>query len=226
MKHLFTTIFSLLLFTGVYAQGLSAGLRTGVGHTIDVAQLKAGVADNTWDKEFFIRYETTGKFALESSAVQYNTSYNPLEGVRGCGLRDNMTEEPVGTIFNNSIIDLSMSAQYEITCGAMQNCPILSKIRSFIGVNTAFSYQKSFVTMYDRLYVDNSIRETKGTYTSLVNPQVGLSQVLIYDLKHFYITTNASFMTNPWGIGQLDYYENRVGPNSKLSLRIGAGYRF
>lgn len=184
IKYLFVTVFAITSISTVYAQNFSAGLRTGIGNTIDIAAIKSAPIENTWDKEIFTRYETKGRLAFEASATQYYTNYNPLADIKGYKIRYDMTVEPASTMFNNNIIDFGLSAQYEITCSQIQKCPLLSGIKSFIGINTAISYQNSTVTMYDRLYSDASIRKTVNSSSNILNPQIGLNHTLVYNFKN------------------------------------------
>ena len=53
MKYLFSIILALSIAQNAGAQGISAGLRIGVGNTLDITSAREGIKHNYWEKQLF-----------------------------------------------------------------------------------------------------------------------------------------------------------------------------
>ncbi|MCB9044812.1 MAG: hypothetical protein H6550_01610 [Chitinophagales bacterium] len=230
MKLITTTLLAALLCGSLYAQSFSAGLRSGIGKTLDVAKINEGTINNTWDKELFLRYETKGRFAFEAGATQYIFTRNNSDSYVNtiiCFPADDYyyKYERVSQFNKYNVIDFGLSAQLDLTCKGMQQCPVLKNMRSFVGVYGSMGYAYTTTTYTDRSYADgmevNRILEDKYPY----NVTLGLNHTLKYTINKMYITSVVAYGIQPGSFSYM-YWAGDPTPNSKLSLRLGAGYNF
>ena len=226
MKLIFTTIFAVLFINGIVsAQNFSIGARTGMGNTMDLRSMRNGVIDKTWDKELFFRYETKGRLAFEASGTQYKYGYNYGPFISECAPWFPPTGEDLGGSMKYNMIDISLSAQYNITCSYMQeHCPMFKNLKSFLGVSIGAAYERTTMTNTSRQFSDGQIINDVAKGSGIVNPQIGINHTLTYSLKHLYLTTVAAYTVQPGNTTQYTFSTDGY-PNSKFSARIGVGYR-
>ncbi|MCB9044811.1 MAG: hypothetical protein H6550_01605 [Chitinophagales bacterium] len=221
------TIAILLVSSPVFAQNFSFGARAGVGNTYDMSSLKSGVLDKSLDKELFLRYQSKGRLAFEVSCIQYNGTHTTPAQIFDC--RWGETEPPTSTDGGSNAlsnyVDLNLSAQYDISCPYIQeHCPVMKHLRSFIGINIGARYQSSTNKHYVISLSDGSISQEITRYKEINTPQAGLTHTLTYSFGKFYASSVASFYIRPWDMSAM-YMNSSIYPDSKLSLRLGLGYR-
>jgi|GEM_PF-1667081 len=234
MKKIAAVIASILFTTAlVSAQDFSVGARTGLGKTVVTDRISDGDMKSTWDKEFFVRYETKGRLAFEAGATQYSYQRAGIWHNSGCIVDyeplyfEAPTSRNLLTVTDANIIDFSLGVQYDISCPAMkEKCPFMSNLHSFIGANVIGKYAGIETRQVNKRISDGSVYENNYTDRSLYDIQLGLSHTLTYDIKRVYVTSIVGYAVS---ISTGIFYGNWGGNNwpvdSRFSTRIGLGYR-
>lgn len=227
MKQLTLIILAFLIINikASAQQGLSVGLRTGIGKMVNVTHIRSA-STTTWDKQLFVRYQTKGRFAFEAGATQYQYGFNRDPSLMSPGFAT-PTSKTISSRENYSLTDVLVSAQYDITCPYLQeHCPIMKRLRSFIGINTGLTMIRETSTNTGRSFSDGSINRNVYKNTYWVAPIVGLNHTMTYTFNRLYISSVVSYMVQPGYIQPTSYGADGItGTNSKISLRIGLGYR-
>lgn len=230
MKYVLSFFLILLFADNSGAQGISAGIRSGIGNSMDITQLRSGTIDRTWQKEVFTRYETKKRLAFELSGTQYNDAKAGIWHSSGCIVDyepiltfEAPTQENILTYTSYSMADLSLGVQYDLSCPVLkEKCPFMKNFRSFLGV--AFIGTFGNVTTYstNRNLSDGDITTTERTEKGLYNLFIGINHTTTYSFGKVYISSLVGYMASPFA----DYsiYTNQPIANSKLSLRMGIGY--
>jgi len=231
MKYLFTLLLMLILGYNSGAQGISAGIRSGIGNSMDVTKLRSGTIDKTWQKEVFTRYETKKRLAFELSGTQYNDAEAGIWHSSGCIVDyeplltfEAPTQENILTYTSYSMVDVSMGVQYDLSCPFLQEkCPFMKNFRSFLGV--AFIGTFGNVTTYstNRRLSDGDVTTTEQNQRGLYNLNIGINHTTTYSFGKVFVTSMVGYMASPF----TDYSISTDQPieNSKLSLRMGIGYK-
>lgn len=222
MKLIITTILASLALQSASAQDLSVGIRTGLGKTLQLSNLRDGSIHKTWDKELFLRYEIKGRWAFEITGTQYYNNYHitPLDFEYFAP----PTSETLDIYSKSNNVDFAVSAQYDISCNYLkEHCPLMKNLRSFIGVNVGVGYRRTTEIYTQKQYADGMVTKENYKYQSLTSPQVGLSHTLTYSLGKVFITSSTTMMLLPFS-NQTNWMYQDNYYNSKLSLRIGVGY--
>ena len=105
-----------------------------------------------------------------------------------------------------------------------EHCPVFRNIGSYIGVNLGAQYASTEYTHYYKQLSDGIITEEKQQNTGIGNPQIGLSHTFTYSFNKLYLNSVTSYNFQPWQAGMM-YLDGSYYPDSKLSVRIGLGYR-
>lgn len=226
MKKLAVALASIILScTGVIAQDISLGARTGISRFLDIKEISSGALYKTWDKELFLRYHTKGRFAFEAGGMRYNVSYNDYPGEFTICWGD-VPETHTILIGNNvKAVEINLSAQYDISCGYIrEHIPFLNNLHSFIGVNASITHSKTSQINTNQAYSDGKLSNTFNEYSGFSTPFFGMSHTMTYSFNRLYVSSVAAMMVNPFTLDAMTLYSSAF-PNSKLSLRIGLGYR-
>lgn len=223
---LLAAIFTILFSQNTYAQGISAGIRTGIGNSFDVTKLRSTENTPTWDKEVFARYETKGRFAFELGANHYSYSETVRPYYEWC-----LTEyfpsgnEIIAAKNQYNIINIGASVQYDVSCKALQEkCPLFKRMRNYIGVNAGTQYGNVNTTSTNRRYSDGNITESKNSISYFNHINIGLSHTLTYTFNKLYFTSVAGLNTNTQEAFS-NFAPIPSSRNSSLSLRLGFGYK-
>lgn len=231
MKYIFSIILTLLFAQNAGAQGFSAGLRTGIGRTMDVSRISNGTIDNTWDKEIFVRLETKGRLAFEAGGTQYRYQRAGIWHSSGCIVEYEPlyftapTSQNLITFTNVNMIDFSLGVQYDISCNVLkEKCPFMKNLRSFIGANAIGKYASIQTRSVDKQISDGQIHESEYTDRSLYDIHLGLNHTLTYDINRFYITSVVGYTVST-AIFYGSFADRPSPVNSRFSSRIGIGYR-
>lgn len=221
MKYLFSIILALSIVQTAGAQGISAGLRTGLGNTFDITSAREGVKHNYWEKQLFLRYETKGRLAFEFSTTQYNYTYDEVPQVLQTFAP--MDHEPIALRIQNNNIDFGLSVQYDLSCPALQDkCAIMKNFRSYIGVTAVAILAERTEIATNRYYSDGRVAESRIRQTSINDMQFGINHTTKYSFNRFFLTSTVTMTISPWGIGS--FAPAAYTENSMFNLRIGAGY--
>lgn len=226
---LFATIISFIFSQNTYAQGFSAGVRTGVGNTFDIKQFGKTIHTLHIDKEVFMRYETNVRWAFEINANQYNYRDDHYYEVYDIlpwqqALRDD--SQPIAFKTRYNTIDLGFSAQYSITPNGLQDkCPLFRKLKNYIGVHTGVQYMTSKSVRTSLQYPDGNITEYAINGGGLDYINIGLSHTLTYTINKVYLTSIAGFNINTMKAGGLSAATLPPENNSNFSLRFGIGHK-
>lgn len=225
MKKLFLAFLVLTAFVGVRAQQISGGFRTGTSYWMNVGDGQCpgdAVGKNlSWDKEFFIRYNTKGKLAFEFSMGHYATksSYVPKE-------TDQFSIPEYRTLNireRSQNLEWNISAQYDATCACMQSCPLLKKMKSYIGIVVTPTLSRMETQLN---YVDGvSEGSLKSTTTSRDDFSVwtGLSHTLVYNLcERMYISSAVRLQVDPNTLFDGELPE--TARNGRFGFQLGLGY--
>lgn len=226
MKFLLATFSAILLLQAANAQGIAAGVRSGIGGNMNMSSIKQeGIKHNYWQKQVFGRYETKKKLAFEATAGQYNYSFSSTP--------DNFqyfappAHEPIKVDVRNNTFELGFSAQYDLSCSYLkEHCPVFKNFRSYLGVNMNVLHTKSAQTYTNKSNSDGTIFKTEQVSPAWTDLYIGLSHTTTYSFKHIFLTSSASFMTNPLS-GNGNIFPRATGvSNTTLSLMAGVGYKF
>lgn len=221
MKYLFSIILALSIVQNSGAQGISAGLRTGVGNTFDITSVKEGTKHNYWEKQLFLRYETKGRLAFELNTTQYNYTFDEVPRILQTFAP--MDHEPLALKIQNNNIDFGLSVQYDLSCPFLQDkCPLLKNFRSYIGVAAVAILNERTEIATNRYYSDGRVAESRIRQTSINDIQFGLNHTTKYSFNRFFLTSTLTMTISPWGIGS--FAPAAYTENSLLNLRVGAGY--
>ncbi len=221
MKYLFSIILALSIVQNAGAQGISAGLRTGVGNTFDITSAREGIKHNYWEKQLFMRYETKGRLAFEFSTTQYNYTYD--EAPRILETFAPMDHEPLALKIQNYNIDFSLSVQYDLSCPVLQDkCALMKNFRSYIGVTAVAILNERTEIATNRYYSDGRVAESRIRQTNINDMQFGINHTTKYSFNRFFLTSTVTMTISPWGIDS--FVPMAQSENSMLNLRIGAGY--
>lgn len=230
MKLIITTFLATLALQSAMAQDFSVGLRTGIGNTLDVKQLRSGPIERVWDKELFVRYETKGRLAFEAGATQYNYQHAGIWDNSGCIVDyeplyfDAPTSENLITTTNVNMIDLSLGVQYDISCIFLkEKCPIMKNMRSFVGANVIGKMANVETRSVDRRISDGQVNETVYRDFGMQDIHLGVNHTLTYSIKRVYLTSVVGYSIST-AIFQQNITSNDWPVGSKLSLRVGVGY--
>lgn len=221
MKYLFSIILALLIVQTAGAQGISAGLRTGVGNTFDITSAKEGIKHNYWEKQLFLRYETRGRLAFEFSTTQYNYTYDEAPQILETFAP--MDHEPLALRIQNNNIDFGLSVQYDLSCPALQDkCAIMKNFRTYLGVTAVVILAERTEIATNRYYSDGHVAESRIKQTSINDMQFGINHTTKYSFNRFFLTSTVTMTISPWEIGS--FAPAAYTENSMFNLRIGAGY--
>lgn len=222
MKYLLSVIVFLSIAQNADAQGVSAGLRTGVGKTFDVTSLKDGAKHSYWEKQLFLRYETNGRLAFEINSTQYNYSYHEEPIIWECTFAL-PPHETIDIEVTHRNIDFGFSAQYDLSCSILrEKCPIMKNFKSYMGIAGAVVLNERTEIYTNRDFSDGHVTKERSRYKYLGDIYLGINHTTIYTFGRFYLTGTATVTVNPWGLGS--FAPKSYNENSRLCLRIGAGY--
>ena len=223
MKYIFSIIVALFIVQNAGAQGISAGLRTGVGNTLDITSVKDGVKHNYWEKQLFLRYETSGRLAFEINSTQYRYSYHEEPIIWDCTFVP-PTHETVDIEVTHRNIDFGLSAQYDLSCPFLQErCPLMKNFKNYIGLTAKSGLNERTDIYTSRALSDGNITEDRTQHRYVDGIHLGINHTTKYTFGRFYLTSTATVTVNPWDLGS--FAPAAYNENSRLSLRIGAGYR-
>lgn len=231
MKTLVTIIITVFICQMAYSQGISVGLRSGVGTVpMDIKETKTSNLRPTWDKQLFARYETKKRFAFELSGTQYK--YNQAgTWTYGCFSEynrlyfDSPNKVNLLTEYNYNVLDINFDAQYDISSVALANkCPILKNFKSYLGVRVTGTIVKQNVTYTDQRLTDGQITESEYYNTNFADFSLGLNHSINYYFKHIYLTSTVNYQLSISGFK--GYVDPTWHTNNRASMLIGVGYRF
>jgi len=222
MKLITSLLFTAFFCSNIYAQDFSAGLRTGISANADITNPELGIMTKSWDKEFFTRYTTKGRFAFEAGVNTYGYIYDPNDfyTLTFCGTVGDATTRRINTSTEYNMYDVSISAQYDISCNKMKaKCPMLNKLNSYIGVNIGNTFARTnTLSTYESVASGATSSDvSRSGFNS--NPFIGLSHTLTYSFSKLYLVSTTSFTFR-------NHEFSGYFPNSSFSCRIGAGYNF
>ena len=226
MKRIITLAIASLAFSASQAQ-VSGGLRTGASLWMDKGNGSCFSnslegQNKTWDKELFARYTTSGKLAFETSVGHYafrNHSTPPAGDYTAPGYNN------TGLKQSSENIEWNISAQYDVSCPSMKSCPMLSKLKSYIGVVATPTYSSSRTELqYVRL--SDGLRTTTVATDNEFAIWTGISHTLIYEVtSNLYLTSSARMQIDP-----NRFFEKNSGvgsnPDSRVGVQLGVGYNF
>lgn len=226
MKFLLATFSAMLLMQAANAQGIAAGVRSGIGGNFNASSIKQEVVEhNYWQKQLFGRYETKKKLAFEVTAGQYNYSFSSTPGKFEYFAPP--AYEPIKVDVRNNVFELGASAQYDLSCGYLKDhCPVFKNFRSYLGVNMNVLHTKSAQTYTNKSTSDGTIFKSEQVSPAWTDLYVGLSHTTTYSFKHIFLTSSASLMASPFS-GNGNLFPRATGsPNTTISLMAGVGYKF
>lgn len=234
MRKIFTSVLIIVITISAaqnaIAQGLSAGFRAGMSNSMDITRLREGIIDRSWEKELFARYETNKRFAFELSAAQYNNTEAGIWHSSGCivdyeqlDLFAPPTHENLLTYSSYRMVDVSIGAQYDITCLFSEECPVRKVFSSYMGVAAIGTFGKVTTNSTDRRLSDGDISTTQRTGKGMYNLLLGINNTATYSFNRFYITSVVGYMVSPFTQGY--EFHNQANPNSKFLVKLGLGYR-
>lgn len=218
MKYALLLIVGVVCCTTLYGQGLQAGLRTGSSMWNYInPKLHTSSAGSTgdmqrfvWDKEVFGRYETKKKWAFEISIN--NNSYS--DETSNGGLNYSYNEYTMRSTHSN--YDITGSVQYKLTCPGHNRCPILNKLKSYIGIDGGIVINTAKYT-----FTDNTGKVYRS-YVNSTNIMAGIHHYMAYSLgKKISAISLAAFNVNP------DVLFSKLPTTDrdcKVSLRLGIVY--
>ena len=221
MKKLITACAVLVLaVTDMAAQGISAGLRTGTSCWMQRTTEKSGPLEATpaqhrsWDQEVFVRWERPGRWAFEAGFSHASVKKSEILSVTG-------DDFPYNTEYFQNIrpghnYDLSLSAQYDITCAHMKACPLLRRLRSYVGV----SIIPTVTTLRPGLDPTPDEQTVFQTWT-------GLSHTMVYNVtQHLAVSTAVEGRFAPTELFSGSFNAGEYRPAARMGVRLGVAYRF
>ncbi|HEY9178915.1 MAG TPA: hypothetical protein VIN07_14565 [Flavipsychrobacter sp.] len=223
MKYLFFSVLALFIGQNAYAQGISAGFRTGVGNTFDITSAREGIKHNYWEKQVFLRYETNKRFAFEISSTQYKYSYDAQYPEFMGGWGGPINSETIGLTVTNNNFDFGMSAQYDLSCHILQDkCPMLKNFKSYLGITALIILNEETNTYTRRSLSDGNITEDRTRQALVSDLQVGINHTTKYSFNRLFITSSTNITVSPRYLGS--FAPMAYSENSLLNFRIGIGY--
>ena len=207
-------------------QGIAAGIRSGIGGNMDIANMKSeGVKQRYWNKQVFGRYETKKRLVFELSATQYNYDYNQTP--RQFEYYMPPTHEILNVYTRHNVLDIGLSAQYDVTCSVLkEKCPLFKNFKNYIGVNMNFLMNNAKHEILNRSLSDGMLTK-RNEQSNGSDVYLGLSHTATYSFNKIFIISSASFMIDPWGdIGSRYLDGMPAHSNARLSLTADVGYKF
>jgi len=229
-KVLFIFSAALLSATAIMAQQYSAGLRTGTGYLIP--QKNNEFLTNTfsnhysWEKEAFVRRESKKHWAFELAISHSNSGGNSSSNSYStCGVYEG---GPLGTRYGQTFISsyaVNLSVQYKIAFGIFKSNPVLRHIRSYAGIRLS----PTWMTVKGNYHFDPTINSSAYAYNQEDHTRVlwgSFIHTFSYDVtRHLSFSSLAAFSISG------DYFGRYMAwpaeqPRGKISLQLGAAYRF
>lgn len=231
MKYILSFFLILLFADNSGAQSISAGIRSGIGNSMDITQLRSGTIDRTWQKEVFTRYETKKRLAIELSGTQYNDAEAGIWHSSGCIVDYEPlltfappTRENILTYTSYNMVDISLGIQYDLSCPFLQEkCPLMKNFRSFLGVAFVGTIGSATTYSTNRSLSDGGISTTELKQKGLHNLNIGINHTTTYSFEKIFISSMVGYMASPFT--NYSFSTNQPIENSKLSLRMGIGYK-
>lgn len=218
MKYTLLLFIWVICSTTLYGQGLQVGLRTGSSmwnyinpklHTAS-AGTTGDMQRFVWDKEVFGRYETKKKWAFEIS--MNNNSYR--DETSNGGLNYSYNEFTMRSTHSN--YDITGAVQYKLTCPDHNKCPMLNKLKSYIGIDGGIVINTAKYTFTDNV---GKVYRSDAHSTNII---AGIHHYMAYSLgKRISVTSLAAFNVNPDVLFSKAPTTDR---DCKVSLRLGIVY--
>lgn len=218
MKYTLLLFICVVCSTTLYGQGLQAGLRTGTSMWNYInPKLNTASAGTTgdmqrfvWDKEVFGRYETKKKWAFEISIN--NNSYR--DETSNGGLNYSYNEFTMQSTHSN--YDITGAVQYKLICPGHSKCPILKKLKSYVGIAGGIVINTAKYTFTDNA---DKVYRSDANSTNII---AGIHHYMAYSLgKKISVASLAAFNVNP------DVLFSKLPTTDrdcKISLRLGIVY--
>lgn len=213
-------------FTAAQAQNFSGGLRTGASAWMDKTEGKcfsnAGGKNATWDKEFFVRYQTKGKFAFEAGIGHYAMGSRLTDdGYRNVLENGTATTYRQQTEQRSQHVEWNVSAQYDMSCPALQErCPLMKKLKSYVGVVASPTWSRITTsgTGYEGIGNFERTRDDWRVWT-------GVSHTMVYSLcENMYLSSSVRMQIDPANFFNGSTASTGTGRDSRLGMQIGLGY--
>jgi hypothetical protein len=235
MRNIFTSILVVIVTLSMprntAAQGLSAGFRAGMSNSMDINRLSDGITDRAWEKELFLRYETNKRFAFELGGSRYSNAEAGRWHSSGClvdyeaiALFAPPTHQNLLTYTSYNMLDISLGAQYNLSCLFREECPVRKVFSSYMGVAAVGTFGKVTTYSTDRRLSDGDVSTTERTGKGMYNLLLGINNTATYSFNRFYLTSVVAYLVSPFA--PANGYHNQANPNSKFLLKLGIGYRF
>jgi hypothetical protein len=170
----------------------------------------------SWRNEAFIRYQSRKNLAFEGGISHTKRDLDEIVYIMGCfGGKDSKIEE-----LSISYTALNIGLQYKINPPLWMKCPLLEKLRNYIGVSfspiLANTLTKHTYTSYDiAASMQQQAIENNTRYITL---SAGLNHTLVYQLnKHFNLLSR---------VGADYIFSGRYNTvaNAKGSANLGISY--
>jgi hypothetical protein len=220
MKKIFLFL-ALLAAAETNAQKLTAGLRGGASYWMEAGdkgyrpQAMQGHHISP-DIEGFVR-RTSGKWAFEGAVGASALQYKLVDGYT-------FIECPTGmTDFSTDVrnMDLTLTAQRDITCPAMKSCPLFSRVHNYIGVTIGGAATRTT----DRYSYEGGTSNMSITYFQL---WTGLSNTITVDLCKKVQLVSTGFVR----IAPTEFFStfhprfDGFNPVARAGVQLGGAYRF
>ncbi|MBS1588125.1 MAG: hypothetical protein JST52_00780 [Bacteroidetes bacterium] len=228
MKHLLVLIFAGLSSFFSQAQSFYAGIRTGASYWMN-HQINNGKTNTiegqhiTWDKDFFVNYQSKKRWSFELSGEQYAFNQGVINETYGCDYNAlyntyamwvNRTHE---TSQNYAI---RLSILYHLSCPQIESkCKIMARLHNYLGISISSVFSKN-ITKYgfEESEQTKSIQHETTFWT-------GIQHILKFDLsKNLSLNSYVLGQVNP-----MDLFSNHSISQNKRNVRmnvaLGIGYR-
>lgn len=219
MKRILT-LGLVLISVASFAQSTSLGLRTGVNVLKNKSEgCRSGVS--AWSNEAYFRQRTKSKFAFEGGINYAATGRRNIQP-----MIENGFEAPAFKTTsikqNTQFIAATVGLQYDVTCPAMQSCPVLKRLKSYVGIRVSPT-----INVYN---TESNVQKISDGSNSVVNNQrsdytiwTGLTHTMVYNFCcRYYISSEAQLKMDPNSFFSKSANEDL---NTGASFQIGVGYK-
>ncbi len=233
MKKIIAFFSLLIMSETLSAQGLQAGVRSGVGvnyHHYDIQNRK----DYAWVNQLSLRHETKKKWAFELGLEHNYTAFRHTPSDNYKVYFESSFAPPAYEELSRRVqmnrIAVNMVAQYDITCPALQNkCSMFKRFKNYMGIQ--ISPSRIFFTEDSKLLhtSDNkTISESRYRY-SIYDLYFGINNTMKYSITpKLHVIANISVLMGTGMFDSKSYYKSLpmvYRANTLVNKTIGINYR-
>ena len=219
MKKILTFALILAGFTS-YAQSTSIGVRTGASMFSSKEDGCRG-GNAAWSNEVYFRRKTKSRIAFEAG-LNYASLGRKDVPVNEVWYFEAPAFNPTRIQQRTQYLAANLGLQFDVTCPAMQACPLLSRFKSYIGVNVSPTLTSRQVETQGTRSIDGAFLMYQDNFNDF-SIWTGISHTMVYNFCcRYYVSSTARFQLDPF-----NYFSGLPdnGATKMASLQVGVGYK-